>query len=389
MTCSNVYDKWKQSLCLYIFLFVNFIFLIKYLDRVTDYSVLISCVVVVGYFLIWHFRNFLSNIRLNYRLLNYVLLAGFLFMSCYALTKVDIHKLNVDRWSIITAFWDNYNKGEYVYYAKSFVGSHPGPMPFYFVLAYPFLLLGELGYFSLMGIVTLFIFMKSQKIAEQRLTVILLMVMSSCWYLWEVFTRSNIFINSVLVLAVIVYTMQLKKLGKKKYLIAILIGLVMSTRNVFVIPFIIQFFYLLRKKSISVQELLMIGSISFTTFCLTFVPFVMGYWNDFVSMNPFIIQSSVLIPFSWSAACIVLFSFFFFLCKNDLDVGFYSGLALFLTILAHLLYQSLQHGLNNALFESYADISYFMLGIPFTLYYLTKSDELTSLKFDGAVALRQ
>lgn len=374
-TLNNI--KIKQSASLIIFLFVNFIFLIKYLGRATEYNLPISIAVVGFYYALWHFRKRYAKLNINFNAVNYVLLIGFVLISAFILTKIDIHKLNVDRWSIITAFWDNYFNGEYVYYAKSFVGSHPGPMPFYFIIALPFMLLGELGYLSLMGVVVLFFIMKKEKIRPAAITIFLLLVMLGCFYLWEVFSRSNILVNSALVLVVIIYFLRQKSYDsfKMKLIVGILIGLVMSTRNVFVIPFIILFLYALKVKIFSFTQAFVIGAVALLVFAITFVPFVIGFWGDFLVTNPFVIQSSMLIPFSWSLSCILVSAGFFFLCKRNLDVYFYSGLALFLTIIAHLIYQSMAHGFYSALFDSYADVSYFMLGIPFTLYYLFKADE--------------
>jgi len=42
--------------------------------------------------------------------------SGFIFY------KIPVESLNVDRWSVITSFWDNFFKGEYVYFAKSNMG---------------------------------------------------------------------------------------------------------------------------------------------------------------------------------------------------------------------------------------------------------------------------
>lgn len=373
--------KLKQYVCLFILLFVNFVFLLKYLGRVTEYNLPISIAAVAFYYSLWHFRNRYARMKINFNLVNYVLLIGFISVSAFIFTKIDIHNLKVDRWSIITAFWENYFKGDYVYYAKSFAGWYPGPMPFYFVIALPFMLLGELGYFSLLGVLVLFSIMKWQKIKPAMMTVFLLFIMLGCFYLWEVFSRSNILVNAALVLAVIIYFLKQKSFESltTKLIQGVLIGLVMSTRNVFVIPFVILFLYALKAKVFNFAQALSIGTIALFVFALTFVPFVVGFWDDFMVMNPFLIQSSVLIPFSWSFTCILVSSSFFFLCKKKIDVFFYSGLALFLTIIAHFAYQSIDHGLYGALFDSYADVGYFMLGIPFTLYYLFKAEESTKV----------
>jgi hypothetical protein len=63
--------------------------------------------------------------------------------------------------------WDNYFSGEYVYFAKSNFGNPPGPMPFYYVLALPFYAVGELGYFSLLGIVVFVLLLRFARVPRR------------------------------------------------------------------------------------------------------------------------------------------------------------------------------------------------------------------------------
>ena len=139
---SNYFNK--QNISLLLFLFVNFIFSVKYLSRVTNYYLIISILIIVIYFFLWKFRGVLDRFLPYLGKANIFILLAFIITSVLVFNKIHVESLKVDRWSVITSFWDNYLNGKYVYFAKSNMGNPPGPMPFYFILALPFYLLGAL-----------------------------------------------------------------------------------------------------------------------------------------------------------------------------------------------------------------------------------------------------
>jgi hypothetical protein len=128
----------------------------------------------------------------------------------------------------------------------------------------------------------------------------------------------------------------------------------------------------LNRNIISFKQTAIIGIITITVFSLTFLPFVWNHINDFKEMNPFIIQSSALMPFILTVPFILIGASTGFICKTKMDVIYYSGLTLFLTIIGYFMYHFIIDGFNNSFFNSAADISYFILCTPFALFYLIK-----------------
>ena len=126
----------KKNISLFIFLFVNFIFSVKYLSRATNYYLIVSILILAFYIYLWKYRHLFNKYFNSLNRINFLVLLVFFLISIYIFNKVSVDSLNVDRWSVITSFWDSFFKGEYVYLAKSNVGNPPGPMPFYFILAY-------------------------------------------------------------------------------------------------------------------------------------------------------------------------------------------------------------------------------------------------------------
>lgn len=370
----------KKNISLILFLFVNFIYGVKYLSRVSDYYFLISITIIAFYVFIWKMRNSISKYYKYLGKFNLLLMLLFFVVFYFAFQKIPVETLKVDRWSVISSFWDNYFGDKYVYFAKSNMNNPPGPMPFYFVLALPFYIIGELGYFSILGIILFFCLLNYKKVIANHQTTALLLVCSSIFYLHEVICRSNIFLNSSIVLFVLVIYFEIKELNLKKLLLSgFFIGLSLSTRNVLVIPFIIAFVYELKTKKINFIQISILGFVTISIFAVTFLPFVWNHFEDFRQMNPFIIQSTFLVPIQYTLLFIGLAFGFGILRKSVSDIYFFAGLNLFISIFIYFLFHIANVGFQKTFFDRDADITYFVLCIPFLLYYLvieTRKNEL-------------
>ncbi len=374
----NFYNT-RRIISISAILFINYIFLMKYSDRVTQHSFLISVFLSILYFLFIYYlpKNSLTD-RQN-KLLIGLIIAGYIILSIFVFRLIPQLSINVDRFSVITSFWDSYFNSEYVYFAKSFHGNMPGPMPFYFILALPFYLTGELGYFSLMGLITLVLILKYAKLDVKSILSGTILLMFSAFYVWETISRSNIFLNSNLVLFAILFFSKSLNMNKNKHILlnGIIVGLLLSTRNVLIIPFVILFLYALKCKIYSFIDTIKISVIILLSFGLTFAPFVLNHWDDFKEMNPFIIQSSFLMPTWLSITCVFLSISTVLFIKSFRDVIYFSGLYLFITIVIYLFYQTVTVGFENAIYHSKADISYLILSLPFFLFYILSNETET------------
>lgn len=357
----------KKKVSLGVVLFVNFIFSLKYLNRFTSYFIPIALLI---FFLQWIlYKNRLVVIdwckRININLFFVLLMISIIFLL--GASRVPMESLNIDRWSVTTSFWDNYFNDLYVYKAKSVDGNYPGPMPFYFLIGLPFYLIEEYSFITVLGGVLLY-FMLKYKVNRDSYVLI---ICTSLFFLYEVLTRSNIFFFSVLTVYGVSFFLNNNTNDFAK---GSVIGLLLSTRNVYVIVFGILFLYVLKSKKYTFGRLLKIGLIALVVFALTFVAFVYNFIDEFFEKNPFIIQSSFLMPSYLSFACILVSLLFVFGVKEEVDVYFASGLALFFTILVYFVYKVIVLGFEATFWESRADITYFILCIPFMLYYLFHED---------------
>lgn len=278
-------------------------------------------------------------------------------------------QIKVDRWSVITSFWDHFFQDKYVYFAKSFDGNNPGPMPFYFILALPSYLLNEIGLFSLVGACLLPLLFKKTNVCIY-FNLYFIMSVFSPFYMHEVVCRSNIFSNALIIVLIMLYFLKNYN-GSFKFniIFGVAIGCTLSTRNIFVIPYIILFMYAIKSKFINLKNAFCIAFVAICIFVITFIPFAWNHISDFLKMNPFIIQSDYLLPLKYSL-WFVLFSFLFgFFCKNENDIYFYSGVLLFLTILCYHLLVISRIGFIRSFFDSGADVTYILFCIPFFVTY--------------------
>jgi hypothetical protein len=152
----------------------------------------------------------------------------------------------------------------------------------------------------------------------------------------------------------------------KKYVISAIIGgLLLSTRNVFVVPLMFVFFPLLYK--IGFKRLFIWGTILGVTYLSTIIP--LFYWgvDSFMEINPFIIQSSFLLPFNITLTMLGLAIIpCLFIRKNFNNAIFGGGLYIFAIIAVYAIYILQTYGYEYFI-STGCDISYFIFCFPFLL----------------------
>lgn len=189
----------RQNIAIIIFFVINFLFSLKYSSRISEFPVLISIGLTLIYLAIWNLKNTYSTLQTAqshyfFKCIGFAFLFCYLILSYLLFKKIDVITLNVDRWSVISSFWDCYFKGEYVYFAKSHLGNPPGPMPFYFILLLPFYLLGEVGYLTFLGLLVFIWILKHNNISvETQNTTIVLVVCSVFFFVGNFCTKQPFF----------------------------------------------------------------------------------------------------------------------------------------------------------------------------------------------------
>lgn len=354
-----------------LFTLINILFCFKYACRISG---IVGGITVLSYVVFLAILSILykkGKIHFPFKVW-IVLLSGFTLVSVSIFQWIPTESLHVDRWEMIQLFWDSALQGQYPYGTPSPTGNYPGPMPTYFLLAFPFYMLNEVGWMTLIAIwLSLYYW---RKLEAKRLSLLMLLLLSSLSIYWEIFARSTIYINSLLFF---LYFIELKKLPQcsnaRFFGLAILGGILLSTRNVFVLPLIIWVGYVIRKQEIPLVKLFSWGGCFLLSFMVTFLPFYLMDPEIALQRNPFITQGSVLLPFQYVLLFVgwaVVNSFF---CKRYTDVCMQSGVLLFLTITGHVIYALSESGID-AYLTAGADISYYIFCFPFLLESIVNTD---------------
>lgn len=356
-----------------LFITINVLFYFKYLYRV---SLVTGLVGVGGYLIFLYFVYCLYRKRkLIFPNLFWIGVLGLLTISSgFLLHIITKESLHVDRWEMIQLFWDAASNGIYPYGVCSLSGNYPGPMPFYFILTYPFYLIGEIGWMTVVGL-WIVVGCSYKKLDGNDLGWVMILLLSSLAIYWEIFARSTIFINSLLFA---IYFCKLKDLSQRSALAfygwAVLGGILFSTRTVFALPLIIWGIYICLRKEIKIIRFIKWGICFICSFIITFLPFYCMDPHTFMQLNPFITQGDILLPFSYIFFFLVLAFVFPFFCKKYSDIWFYSGLLLFSTITGHVVYALFDSGID-AYLRAGADISYYIFCFPFLLKTIVNRDE--------------
>ncbi len=305
---------------------------------------------------------------------NIILIAGSFILFSY----VNVHDLQVDRWSVITHYWDAYLAGENPYSSTSHMGNYYGSYPFYFILGFPFYVIGEIGWIPIVSLVV-FQFIVHFKFKDHTKTLMAFVLALACLCLpYEIITRSTIFANSVLVLLAILlfqrywYRKDKVKLG----LSAFLVGLLVCTRPIFGLVFLIAGIFLMRKQ-FSWSKTISAGILSLAGLALPFVHLYVLFPTSIMEYNPVAFMTSHFVPTWFYGIYFLLALALGFMVKRKEQIIPMAAIFLFLVVLGYAVRYIITIGVHEAIFDHHIDISYFFMAVPFLIYWLVEvSDTL-------------
>jgi len=204
---------------------------------------------------------------------------------------------------------------------------------------------------------------------------------SSAFMFWEITTRSNVYTYSILVAITLdLYLKQKTSENYKFYTTAILVGIILSTRSIFILSYIVFFIPDVVAKDVKIKKVLSFLLIAIISYFITFLPLIILFRDDFFVMNPFIVQSSFLVPKIYIVLFIILSVGISFCAKNDVNKFFYSGISLFLSIFIYAIYHLVNFGYKESFVDSRIDISYFIFCIPFFVIFLSKNVQKCNIR---------
>jgi hypothetical protein len=355
-------------LAFFFIILINLIFAVRYLHEATSLYLPVSLAyVLIMTALVWYVYR--KNWQFNRTW--FWIITGFLsLVSLVILKMIPQESIMVDRWSVIKGFWNNALQGINPYQTHSHTGKVPGPFPVYFLLAFPFYLIGEIGFFSITGILLTLYFWQREKAKSEILLVLLLSV---CIY-WEIVTRSTVIINSMLFVVYFRWLFTIHKFTFKKVIVTGIVGgLLLSTRGIYLIPCIAMLPVLVLNKPLTLGKLFIFIICAALGFIATFLPLLFFDLSAWSAYNPFRVQSGTM---AWWI--MPLFTVTSFVCgfyiNNFHKFCLVTGTLLFTAILFYLAGRVQYYGFSKGLFVR-SDISRFLFAFPFLLFSINSFEE--------------
>jgi len=357
-------EKIIKSTSIFIYILINVLFIAKYSSRVTPYYYLLSIAFALTLPVLFYLAGHIPEKYFTKKVF-FVFVILFISFSIVCFAIIPQESLRVDRYEMIRLFWDNFFAGINPYTPRSLGTNIPGPFPFYFYLALPFYAIGELGFLSLLGFLLFIVLLRKFIQDESNRILILLALMLSPAYWWEIVARSTLFLNTTLVVAYI-FLLAILDLEKNKNIIfsAILFGLILSTRSIVLTVMLPYLFFIgVYKTGLKKLSLWVLGiGIGFTA---TFLPIVF-FSGFFPSNNPFAVQN-IFLPL-WFPITILLLMIVISIRIHEIsEFIFISMLMMVVLVFAYFFLQVTHDNFYIALFKDGADISYIILTLPFVL----------------------
>lgn len=358
-------SAWKgRRLWLYtlLYLFIGLLFIIKYPGRYGLDPLLLSVgyvvFVVAGTWLALHGSAFLARLSAGQLLVIVLLVAASLSILMF---QFDPDIIRNARYKLLNQSVGMLLEGSFPYGDP--MPAHHSGFPFWFVIAAPFFIVGEIGLLHILAfLLGAFVLLR---IDHARSPAGILALAASPAFLYEIVVRSGITTNMILVVAYVFMTDRVLKRNEhaSAFLLGLIGGLVLSTRGVVFLIFAAYLGFYARNTWRRAATLLAGWLVSF---CATILPFVLWDWDRFLAVGPFMHQLQLTRLAGWLVVPAVVLAFLLGRKRKTLDGVFEMvGLFLFLGVAASFCTSLVSNGLAASVMDSRFDISYFCLALPF------------------------
>lgn len=366
---------------IFIYLLVNSLFVLKYGERqhyISAYLlVVIYNIFILGLLYVISKISYSLNI---FKKSNFFLFSVFIFCIFFVINLiVDGNTLNTDRWSAMKTTIEGVLSGIYPYNLKDHLGQTSSNLPGLFYIGLPFYLIGNIGMLQVFTfILGSFILYKSKLNVKDKITILVLFLCSPA-YLWEIFAKSDLVSNILLLIYFMFY-------WHKKYrnnyfknisLLAFACSFLFLTRGIVVIPLTLFLFSDFLKLSATKKMVFLGYNLVFLVLISLPILFVLPDFKTIIEHNPFNHQTRFT-PF-WMQLLFVLLPFLVYVKnKSFYQVTHQSFINFTFLLLISFLIEVLDENFNDALYKSYFDISYLTMILPFAILIIASKKEFTS-----------
>jgi hypothetical protein len=356
----------RNILSVSIILFSSSLFVLKFSHIYLQFSFIVTFFYLVVFVLI---IAFLDKIEINSEFLFYLLLALIFVSLIYVLIFPRFGQIN--RLTAIEDWCGLFDKGKFPYNSNLAPSSFPG----LFFIAYPFYKLNLLSILEVFALIFLaFLIFEFNRTNKERLISVALVLFSPFVY-YSLVVRSELIFNTTLILLAMWFLMKFVKPGKSDsefIIFAILTGVTLSTRAIFVFPLVIFSLFYFREY---LKNLFLFWIIVGIVFLLILLPFYLWDRASFLINGPFAVQSKAGGLNIWITGLFLFLSLYAgWAVKNLKEVFFISGLFLFLMPVFSYCFKIYDFGFYTAFIQDKIDLSYLAFSFPFLLLSLKEEN---------------
>ena len=190
----------KFLFSLSFYLLINLVFLFKY---ATQQELVPVAIIYFLFFLFILFVGLILNINsggiIDKNSSYFIITIIFFIITIIINNLVDGYSLDVDRWSALHESIKSLLNGQYPYTAVDHLGGRSSHLPALIFISIPFYYLGDVGYLQSFSFLLISLSMFITFEARERIASLLLILGSPC-YLWEIYTKSDLMSNTIIIL---------------------------------------------------------------------------------------------------------------------------------------------------------------------------------------------
>lgn len=361
-----------EKLPLILYIGINNLFLYKYGVRQDFINVffLIPAFNILLFFIYLFFKK--TTLKDSFYTISFLFISVVFFISTIIVNQlIDGESLNIDRWSAMSVSINAVLENRYPYSELDHLNQHSSNFPSLLLIGLPFYLLGDIGYLqSFCFLVFSYIIYKTIATPKAKLFGLLLLIFS-IFYLWEIYVKSDLMSNFILILGFIIFYGKQKEIFKNPMLLGSISGFLFFTRVVSIIPLSILLFNSFLKTT-SIKKVLYAISAFLTLILLTYFAFRNFRNLDIVrEFNPLNLQNkSSQLPMFLSIITILIPFYFSTKTKSINDIIKFCVYFLSIPIIISFIIKLFTNGISDIIYKSSFDISYFNIITPFIIYYI-------------------
>ncbi len=377
---NNLKNFFKTDYLLVVYMYVNSFFVLKYGERIYDgleYGFFFFYVVFI---LLLRFLVKKNAVVINdsKHFFVFFLIASIIIflLQCLLVFGIDGNTVQVDRWSALQVFIENILNGDYPYDKQDHLGKTTSNLPSLFYIGLPFYLINNIGLLQPFVFVILMLFVNKASVSNVKKTMVVLLLLFSPAYWWEVAVKSDLMSNLLIVSLFIWYwkSKYSKNIFHNSIMLSFWVSFIVMTRGVVAIPLVLLLFHDFMKLDVLYRLRFLFTVVIFTILLMIPVLITVPGLDYVLIHNPFNHQTK------YAPTFLIFFSLVapFLLSKYSTSIYLIqrnSMWILFLLIFITLIINIYEEGWYNNMYGVVFDISYISMILPFiVISYMFQSD---------------